>query len=135
MPDPLAPRYKVLLVDDDIAVLRSLAAALEFDVDVETCESGERALGLLKGGSYHVVCSDYSMPGMTGVELLRLVAQLPEPTGCLLVTGSSSFIGRNGVGDHYVLMKPVEPNRLSSLVQQLAFTAEMKRNARRSRAV
>jgi DNA-binding NtrC family response regulator len=130
-----AARYKVLLVDDDAFVLRSMAAALEFELEVATCNSAERALALLKTGDFHVVCSDYSMDGMTGVDLLEKVAELPEPMGCLLVTGSSSFIGRDGAGagDHYVLMKPVDPERLSKLILQLARTAEMKRNAKKGR--
>jgi DNA-binding NtrC family response regulator len=130
-----AARYKVLVVDDDASVLRSMAAVLELELEVTPCSSAERALALLKTGDFHVVCSDYSMDGMTGVELLEKVAELPEPVGCLLVTGSSSFIGRHGagVGDHYVLMKPVDPERLSKLILQLARTAEMKRNAKKGR--
>ncbi|HWZ87524.1 MAG TPA: response regulator [Polyangiaceae bacterium] len=126
-------RYKVLLVDDDAAVLRSLAAALEFDLDIVTCNSAERALTLLASGDFHVVCTDYSMESMSGLDLLERVAQLPVPIGCLLVTGSTSFSARHGAGagDHYVLMKPVAPERVSTLIMQLARTAEMKRGAKR----
>ncbi len=134
MPESPPPRYKVLLVDDDDTVLKSMAAALELDVDVSTCSSAERALSLLKSGDFHVVCSDYSMHGMTGTELLEKVARLPDPVGCLLVTGSSSFIGRAGAGDHYVLMKPVAPERLSALILQLARIAEMKRSTKPKRS-
>ncbi len=134
MPESSPLRYKVLLVDDDATVLKSMAAALEFDVDVSTCSSAERALSLLQGGQFHVVCSDYSMHGMTGTELLEKVARLPDPVGCLLVTGSSSFIGRAGGGDHYVLMKPVDPERLNALILQLARIAEMKRNSKRQKS-
>ena len=132
-PPPPPVRYKVLLVDDDDAGLRSLAAALEFELDIATCSSGERALALLGNGDFHVVCSDYSMGGMTGLELLQRVALLPVPVGGLLLTGSSSFISRHGagVGDHYVLVKPVAPERLLVLILQLARTAEMKRSANR----
>jgi CheY-like chemotaxis protein len=131
-PTPPPVRYKVLLVDDDSAVLRSMAAALEFELDVSTCNSGELALPMLADGNFHVVCCDYSMPGMNGIELLKRVTQLPEPIGCLLVTGSTSFQGRDaeGAGEHYVLMKPVDPSRLSTLIVQLARTAAMKRGAR-----
>jgi DNA-binding NtrC family response regulator len=126
-------RYKVLLVDDDAAVLRSLAAALELELDIVTCNSAERALTLLAGGGFHVVCTDYSMESMSGLDLLDRVGQLPEPVGCLLLTGSTSFSARHtsGAGDHYVLMKPVAPERVSALIMQLARTAEMKRSAKR----
>ena len=124
-------RYKVLLVDDDAAVLRGLAAALEFDLDVVTCVSGERALSLLEEQEFHAVCCDYSMPGMNGLELFDHVAKSKLPVACLLLTGSMSFIDRGGSADEYVLLKPVDPARLSALLRQLARTVEMKRNAAR----
>jgi len=136
---PPPARYKVLLVDDDAAVLRSLAAVLELELDLEIsgCDSAERALTLLSSGDFHVVCTDYAMLGMTGLELLQRVAQLPESVGCLLLTGSSFFLGRHAevAGDHYVLMKPADPARLSSLILQLARTAEMKRSTKRVRGL
>jgi DNA-binding NtrC family response regulator len=124
-------RYRVLLVDDDAAVLRSLAAALELEVDVVTCSSAERALELLQKEDFDVVCSDYSMPGMNGLELFERVAKLKMPVACLLLTGSSSFIGRSGTVNEYVLTKPVEPARLSGLLVQLAHTAQLKRQVKR----
>ncbi len=131
---PLA-RYRVLLVDDDATVLRSMAATLEFEHElaVDVCTSAGRALDLIASGDFHVVCSDYSMPGMTGLELLEHVQGLPRAVGCLLVTGATSFVSRNadGAGDHYVLVKPVDPARLSTMILQLARTAEIKRGGRR----
>jgi DNA-binding NtrC family response regulator len=119
------------LVDDDSSVLKSMAAALEFDFDVTSCNSAARALELLRNGDFHVVCSDYSMPGMTGIELLQQASALPQPMGCLLVTGSSVFIGSKSDADYYVLVKPVDPERLGALILQLARTAEVKRGAKR----
>ena len=124
-------RYKVLLVDDDAAVLRGLAAALEFDLDIATCLSGERALTMLQEQDFHAVCCDYSMPGMNGLELFDRVARSKIPVACLLLTGSMAFIDRSGSGDAYVLLKPVDPARLSALLRQLAKTVEMKRSATR----
>ena len=123
-------RYKVLLVDDDVSVLRGLSAALEFELHVEVCNSAQRALELLREREFHVVCSDYSMPGMNGLELFAQVAKLPTPVPCLLLSGASSFIGRSVPAEHYVLMKPVDPARLSTLLVQLAKTALLKRQAR-----
>ena len=129
---PSHHRYRVLLVDDDVAVLRSMTATLEQELEVAVCSSAERALALLEKSDFHVVCSDYAMSGMSGLELLRRVSKMAKPTGCLLVTGSTAFAGRDaeGAAEHYVLMKPVEPARLSAMVLQLARTAEMKRNAK-----
>ncbi|MES1177746.1 MAG: response regulator [Myxococcales bacterium] len=129
--NPLS-RYKVLLVDDDVTVLRGLAAALEFDLDIVTCASAEQALALLEEQDFHAVCCDYSMPGMNGLELFERIAKSKRPVACLLLTGSMSFIDRGGSVDEYVLLKPVDPARLSALLRQLSHTVEMKRSASRS---
>lgn len=121
-------RFKVLLVDDDLSVLRGLSAALQFDVDVETCSSGERALSLLREREFDVVCSDYSMPGMDGLELFQRVSKLPVPVACLLLTGAMQFVDRNTV-DHYVLTKPVDPGQLAGALVQLARTTSVRRSA------
>jgi len=127
-PPPDGGRFKVLLVDDDLSVLRSLAAVLQFDVDVVTCTSAERALNLLREGQFHVVCSDYSMPGMDGLELFERIAQLPVRVACLLLTGSTHF-GQGRSVDQYVLTKPTDPAHLSAVIAQLASATEGKRRA------
>lgn len=127
-----SPRYKVLLVDDDSAKLRSLAAALEFDFDVVTCPSGELALTLLREQEFHAVCSD---DGMSGMKLLDHVASLHIPVACLLLTGSRTFIDRRRTDDQYVLMKPASPARLSALLAQISQATALKRNAARLAAV
>lgn len=121
-------RYRVLLVDDDPRVLDTLQAVLGDDADVVTCTSAERALSLLESGSFHVVSTDFKMPQMNGVELLQKVAALPFPVGCLLVTGADEYIRTRGPSPYYVLLKPVDPTRLISMVMQLARITEMKRS-------
>src|SRR5882757_3557763 len=76
-------RYRVLVVDDDPVVLLSLQSVLSDDVDLMTCESAERALELLQAHPFHVVVSDFLLPGMNGYDLFRVVRGLPEYTSCL----------------------------------------------------
>jgi CheY-like chemotaxis protein len=70
---PGGPRRRILLVDDDQDLLETTAALLEDDFDVLTAASGEQALETLARASVAVVCADYKMPGMTGLDLLRAV--------------------------------------------------------------
>src|SRR5688500_17070416 len=97
------PRFHVLVVDDDPGMLSSLSSVLGDDVRVVTASSPFRALEYLKVRSFHVVCSDFKMPGMNGLELLQKVSQLPQYVSCLLFTGSDEY--RSGDGHrHYVLL-------------------------------
>jgi CheY-like chemotaxis protein/anti-sigma regulatory factor (Ser/Thr protein kinase) len=78
-PEPAPPpevgeaRGRVLIVDDDAAVGRTLSLALEGDHDVTVVTSAQEALGELRasqhGTAFDAVLCDVLMPGMTGGEL------------------------------------------------------------------
>jgi CheY-like chemotaxis protein len=126
-------RFDVLVVDDDAAALTSIAAVLGDDVNVVACSTPQGALDLLRTRSFHVICSDYRMPGMDGYELLRRVSELPEYVSCLLLTGSPEYSSQESA-KYYTLLKPFDPQRLIGIVLQLGRVAEMKRSVRQLRA-
>lgn len=122
-----SPRFRVLLVDDEPVMLRLMAAALGNDVDVSTCTSGQQAARLMEQRIFDVVCSDFRMPGMSGVEVLRLAASMQEEASCLLVTGAADEVPAEERRRYYVVIKPFENDRFVRLVGQLARIAQMKR--------
>ncbi len=63
----------LLYVDDDDALLELFQRFFEMsgEFEVDTASSGTAALAKLATNPYDVVISDYQMPGMTGIELLR----------------------------------------------------------------
>ncbi len=71
---------RVLLVDDEPGVRRSLARVLmSVGFDVMTAEDGQAALALLEAGTVDVMLVDMLMPRMGGMDLLnRVKAQHPE---------------------------------------------------------
>ena len=66
----------VLFVDDDEIMLRSLERGL-FDepYDMRFAESGAEAVEILQREEVHVLVTDMSMPGMDGIELLKIVKE------------------------------------------------------------
>jgi len=123
-----AKRCRVLVVDDEPKFLESVAAILATDLEVVTCTSAEQALKLLASTRFHLVCADYSMPGMNGLELLERVGQLPQTTSGLLMTGSDDYARVQGQSRYHVILKPFDPERLLSLALQLARLTEMRRS-------
>lgn len=118
--DGTAPRYGVLLVDDEILNLNALAALLEENFRVHTAADGVAALALLAdpevASGIQVVISDQRMPRMSGVELLtRVRAQRPD-IKCLLLTGYNdmdAIVGAvNDAGVYRYMQKPVEIQEL-----------------------
>jgi two-component system chemotaxis response regulator CheY len=66
---------KFLVVDDFSTmrrIVRNLLKELGF-TNIEEAEDGAVALAKLKGGSFDFVISDWNMPNMTGIELLRAI--------------------------------------------------------------
>ena len=63
--------YKILIVDDEPANLRTLARLFREDYEVLTAASGDEALALLGQHDVAILITDQRMPGMTGIELLK----------------------------------------------------------------
>ena len=79
----------VIYVDDEPSLLEVTKAFLEMDcsISVETEQDPVRALDLLSGGGYDAIISDYQMPAMDGIELLRKIRSRGDPTPFVLFTG------------------------------------------------
>lgn len=91
---PARDRGTVLVVDDDNDVRFVVADSLrQAGFKVEEAESGEIALQKLLPGSVHVdaVISDISMPGLSGVEMLRLIRSRDLDLPVVLLTGRPSL--------------------------------------------
>ena len=71
--------YKILYVDDEPANLTSFKYCFDELFDVVTAPSGDAALALMATTPMAVLLADQRMPGMSGVELCRVVRDLkPE---------------------------------------------------------
>jgi len=83
------PGRRVLVVDDDDALLRTVRLALEDDgYAVDTALSGEEALGLVKRRRPDLIMLDVNMPGVDGWEVLsRLRAAAGQQTPVVVMTG------------------------------------------------
>ena len=81
---------RILLVDDDEALLEALPEALLLRmsrIEVDTADSGLKALERIRGIDYDAIVSDIKMPGMDGLALLTAAKELRPGTPILLITG------------------------------------------------
>ena len=65
-----------ILVVDDFSTMRRIIKNLLHDLGyakVSEADDGNTALPMLKGGGYDFLISDWNMPGMSGLELLKQV--------------------------------------------------------------
>jgi signal transduction histidine kinase len=81
---------RVLIVDDDPALLEALPEALRLrmtELDVEACDSAADALAKIAREDYDAIVTDIKMPGMDGLALLDEIRSLRPETPTLLITG------------------------------------------------
>lgn len=83
-------RRRVLVVDDEKGVIAALRRLLRReDYELVTASTGAEALEVLEAEPVSLVISDYRMPGMTGVELLREIRKRWPNTLRIILSGYS----------------------------------------------
>jgi DNA-binding NtrC family response regulator len=113
----------ILIVDDDKALRRAVAVALG-DLGHQTAEAGdgEAALAWLSRQQAEAVLLDLRMPGMDGMDVLRLIRAKPNPPPVAVLTAVPSSENtieamRLGAADH--LAKPIGRDELKRLLQRI----------------
>jgi Nif-specific regulatory protein len=66
------PKYNILVVDDEIHNLEALERAFRGEYRVFTALNGQEAIKLMEKEEFALILTDQRMPGMTGIELLRI---------------------------------------------------------------
>ena len=79
--------YKIMIVDDEPANLRTLERLFRQDYQVVTAPSGAEALALLEQHDVALLISDQRMPAMTGIELMMKTVALRPQMVKILLTG------------------------------------------------
>ncbi len=126
---------RILVVDDDETVRISVAEALsEGDSDVRAAESAEAALVMLSDGVPDVVLSDIRMPGLDGIELMRLLKERAPSADVILMTAYDDMptvvaAMREGAADF--ISKPVDLHELRRILTRLAEDRRTRERARR----
>jgi two-component system response regulator PilR (NtrC family) len=120
---------KILIVEDEKSMRDLLALMLRKEgYDVETSDSAEVAVERMdKGGVFDLVITDISMPGMSGLELLRHTRSLSRETEVILMTAFGSkqtAIEALNAGATYYVEKPFDLDEMKTVVRK---TLEQKR--------
>ncbi len=100
-------KYVVLYVDDEKSNLRIFKDSFRRDFDILTAESAFDALDIVLERKVDVVITDQRMPGMTGVELLKVINdKFPSiPPNRLILSGYSKDSEINKAFEKYKLFK------------------------------
>jgi DNA-binding NtrC family response regulator len=126
------PHFKILLVDDEPAWLRTLAMSLRSSAgltNVVTCQDSRQVMALLDGGSFGLVVLDLTMPHLSGEELLQQVAEQHPEITAIVISGLNQLetavrCMRLGAFDYFV--KTDEEDRIVGGVLRAVRMVEMQ---------
>ncbi|PIW70419.1 MAG: histidine kinase [Ignavibacteriales bacterium CG12_big_fil_rev_8_21_14_0_65_30_8] len=82
------PKARILCVDDEPVILDSFRKILVLDgYCVDTVETGQEALGLIRNHSYDFVFTDLKMPAMSGLDVTKSVKHIRPDIDVVIITG------------------------------------------------
>ena len=135
---PTAPADRaersILIVDDDESIRWLFSDCLGARYYCTTAANAEEALALLAREGFALVLADVSMPGLSGVELLRrVVAQYPD-TAVVMISGvdrTQRVLDAVRIGAFDYLIKPIDLDVLELSVERALERRKLLNDARR----
>lgn len=114
---------KILVVEDDPTTRASIVDILEsMSCRVESTDSAEAALELCNISRFDVVVIDWSLPGMSGIDLCKSLNRLRSASRILMLTGKQTLDdkeeGLDSGADDYVT-KPFELREFQARIRAL----------------
>jgi len=111
---------QILLIDDEAHNRDALSLLLTHaGYQVQTAESGEQALEILRKTPFEIVVTDLFLPGVSGIDILKKVKEDSPYTNVILITGNASAESaveamKEGAFDY--ITKPLNFEKLKILV-------------------
>ncbi len=105
---------RILVVDDEESIRKSLSGFLDdYDYDVTSAPSAEKALELLMENSFHVAIVDLRLPGLSGDRMISEAHIIDNTLKFIIHTGSVTYrlseeLQKIGMKQDHVLYKPLK---------------------------
>jgi DNA-binding response OmpR family regulator len=124
-------KRRILLVDDELAILLTLKAVLEIHgFDVDTAASAREAKSKIRSHSYHMVITDMRMENeRAGMEVVRTAREADyDPAVAMLTAFPLPGEEWESAGADEMLVKPMNTNDLLVQIEALLVTHEDKKH-------
>lgn len=122
---------RVLLVDDDPTLLRSMARALKAKgFEVTTAANGQDAVLLVKQREFDAILSDIAMPNLDGIQLLREIREHDLYVPVILITGDPAIgtaVQAVEYGAFHYLTKPTSLEDIHAVINKAVGLSRMAR--------
>ncbi|MGB8491772.1 MAG: bifunctional response regulator/alkaline phosphatase family protein, partial [Bacteroidales bacterium] len=116
-------KIRILWTDDEIEVLKAHVLFLrEKGYEIDTCTNGIDTIDLVKQNPYDLIFLDETMPGLSGLETLRLVKEIRTDLPIVMITkNEEEGIMEAAIGSDIAdyLIKPVKPNQILLAIKRI----------------
>ena len=123
-------QIKLLIVDDEVKFLASIAQRLELkNFEVTTASNGKEAIASAEKGLFDVAIVDFQMPGMDGAQVLKTLKNNHKYLEIIMLTGHAtidSAVECTRLGAFKYLEKPYEFEKLVEVIKE-AYEARLKK--------
>ena len=113
---------KVLIIDDDQAMLDLTRFHLQSrGYEVSMAETAREGLELIATGGFNIALTDFSLPDLDGIELVKQIKETSPDTEIIMITGYGSVekaVDATKAGAFYFLEKPVDFEELLLLIEK-----------------
>lgn len=131
-------KRRILLVDDEVAILLTLKAVLEFNgFEVETAASAKEAKSKIKNSQFHMVITDMRMESESaGLEVVQAAKKATyQPAVAMLTAFPIPGEDWQEQGADEVLVKPMNTQDLLVQIEALLVTHEDSKRTTKKRSV
>ena len=112
----------ILIVEDNAAIRQGLQALLKAEHDVIACADGEEALSQIENSSIDLVITDYQMPKVDGLELIKRGKAISPLTAFLMMTAHGSVehaVKAIQIGADDYITKPFDISEISHRLKRI----------------
>jgi two-component system nitrogen regulation response regulator NtrX len=129
-------KINLLMVDDEKDLLQSLSKMLKNrDFEITTATDGKQAIKVAKKGKFDLAILDMKMPGMNGIELLKILKKKHKFLEIIILTGYGgidSAFEASKLGAYDYLEKPINLEKLLEVLGE-AYRARLKKKFERDK--
>ena len=116
-------KIRILWTDDEVEALKPHIFFLqEKGYEIDTCSNGNDTIDLVRQNQYDLIFLDENMPGLSGIETLKLIKELRTDIPVVMITKSDeeelmeAAIGSE-IADY--LIKPVKPKQVLLAIKKI----------------
>ena len=125
---------RILFIDDEVDIVRMISRMLEYlGYTVYSSTSAEEALSMLRDNpGIDLVITDYSMPGISGIEMAKEIGRMRPGLPVMLCSGFSESVLNDGEARGNIrrfMSKPIDMKELAVAIREVMSVSDGKYDA------